>query len=47
MTMTPSLTLSAQEIRKIDHDAFICGLFVPEEKQATYFGLKLLRFARL
>jgi len=42
MSMTSQLSLCAQEVRKHDHDQFLCGLFVAEEKQNTFFALQVL-----
>lgn len=47
--MTPPLSLCAQEVRKIDHDTFICGLFAPDEAVQDFYALHLfhLETARL
>lgn len=47
--MTPPLSLCAQEVRKIDHDTFICGLFAPDEAVQDFYAFHLfhLETARL
>jgi len=45
--MTSSLSLCAQEIRKNEHDQFLCGLFAPEERQTDFFAMQLFHMETL
>lgn len=38
--MTSQLSLCAQEIRKNDHDHFLCGLFAPQDHQNDFFAIQ-------
>lgn len=39
--MSSELSLCGEEIRKTDHDAFLCGLFAPEESRNAFYALHL------
>ncbi|SCA54948.1 putative phytoene synthase (Terpenoid synthase) [Candidatus Terasakiella magnetica] len=39
--MTEALSLCAQEVRKNDHDQFLCGLFSPADKQEAFFAMQV------
>ncbi len=45
--MTSSLSLCAQEIRKNEHDQFLCGLFAPEDRQNDFFAMQLFHMETL
>jgi NADH dehydrogenase [ubiquinone] 1 alpha subcomplex assembly factor 6 len=39
--MDSDLSLCGEEIRKTDHDQFICGLFVPDELRNAFYALQV------
>jgi phytoene/squalene synthetase len=39
--MTTSLSLCGQEIQKVDHDQFLCGLYAPDEHRDDFYALCL------
>lgn len=39
--MDSDLSLCGEEIRKTDHDQFICGLFVPDEQRNAFYALQV------
>ncbi len=39
--MSNDLSLCGEEIRKTDHDTFLCGLFAPEESRNSFYALHL------
>lgn len=45
--MAPELSLCAQDVRKNNHDQFLCGLFAPENKRETVFALQVLHMETL
>ena len=46
--MVNSLSLCAQgEVRKNDHDQFLCSLFVPEDHRRAFWALSLFQIETL
>jgi NADH dehydrogenase [ubiquinone] 1 alpha subcomplex assembly factor 6 len=35
------LSLSAQEVRRLNHDAYLCGLFAPEDQRQDFYVLHM------
>ena len=35
------LSLSAQEVRRLNHDVYLCGLFAPEDQRQNFYALHM------